>query len=148
MAMGETVLGVDDPEAVKAEWVGRLEALVGAVKTWAEASGWRTRRIAKTVTERRLGAYPVPVLLMEKDAVEVVLNPVARQIPGAAGAVDLYLAPAYDDIASLYFEDDRWVVHYAPPPDPREPRSELEIRPMPLSEETIRSILDGMAAHA
>jgi hypothetical protein len=148
MAIGETGPGIDDAEAVKAEWLSRLETLVTEVKTWAEVSGWRTRRIAKTINERRLGTYKAPVLLMEKDAVEVVLNPVARHVPGAGGAVDLYLAPAYDDIASLYFEDDRWVVHYSPPPDAREPRSELEIRPMTLSEETIRAILDGMTAHA
>jgi hypothetical protein len=50
---------------------------------------------------------------MEKDTVEVVLNPVARFVPGANGAVDLYMAPAYDDIASLYLEGDHWVLHFA-----------------------------------
>ena len=101
MATGESRPGIDNPEAVKAEWLGRLNALVGEVEGWARASGWRTRRIDKTVNERRLGTYRVPVLLMEKDTVEVVLNPVARFVPGADGAVDLYVAPAYDDIASL-----------------------------------------------
>ncbi len=148
MTVNETVSEMDDSEAMKAEWLGRLDALVGDVKTWAEESGWRTRRIGKTVNERRLGTYKVPVLLMEKDTVEAVLNPVARDMPGAAGAVDLYLAPAYDDIASLYFEDGRWVVHYAPPPDSLGPRSGLDISPMSFSSETIRAILDGMAAHA
>ena len=55
---------------------------------------------------------------MEKDTVEVVLNPVARFVPGANGAVDLYVAPAYDDIASLYLEGDHWVVHYGEPARP------------------------------
>jgi len=142
MAMGEVVPEVDDPEVVKSEWLGRLDALVGDVKTWAEASGWKTRRISKTITERRLGTYKAPVLLLEKNAVEVVLNPVARHMPGAAGAIDLYLAPAYDDIASLYFEDDHWVIHYASPTNP------IETEPLAYSEQTIRMILDGMATHA
>ena len=139
---------IDDPEAAKVEWLGRLEALVADVKRWAEASGWRTRRVTKTVDEPPLGTYKAPLLLMEKEAVEVALNPVARYVPGALGAVDLYLAPAYDDIAGLYYEGDRRVVHYRPPPDPREPRSEFEVRTMPLAEETIREILGGMLAHA
>ncbi len=148
MAIAESGPRIEDPEAVKSEWLGRLEALVRDVKGWAETAGWRTRRITKTVNERRLGKYEVPVLLMEKDAVEVVLNPVARLVPGADGAVDLYLSPAYDDIASLYFEGDHWVVHYGERPDPSATNGPVEITPRPYEEATIRAILDGMAADA
>ncbi len=146
MATREASLGIDS-DAVKREWLGRLGALVDEVKGWAQASGWRTRRIHKTVTERGLGTYQVPVLLMERDAVEVVLNPVARFVPGADGAVDLYAAPAYDDIASLYYEGHHWILHYADRPDPTATGSVIEIKPRPYSEGTIRAILDGMAAH-
>jgi hypothetical protein len=128
--------------------LGRLESLVRDVKGWAEAAGWRTRRITKTVNERQLGKYEVPVLLMEKETVEVVLNPVARLVPGSDGAVDLYLSPAYDDIASLYLEGDHWVVHYGEPSSPLATRSTVEITPRPYGEATIRAILDGMAASA
>ena len=68
---------------------------------------------------------------MEKDTVEVVLNSVARFVPGANGAVDLYVAPAYDDIASLYFEDDHWVLHYADRPDPMAPEALSKGSPSP-----------------
>jgi hypothetical protein len=138
---------IDDPETMKAEWLGRLNVLVGDVEGWARASGWRTRRIDKTVNERGLGAYKVPVLLMERNTVELVLNPVARSVPGAEGAVDLYLAPAYDDVASLYFEVDRWVVYYGERPNPAATQSVVEFTPRPYSEQTIRAILDGMAAN-
>ncbi len=147
MAPGEAMPGIDNPEAVKAEWLIRLNTLVGEVESWARASGWRTRRIDKTVNERRLGTYRVPVLLMERDTVEVVLNPVARFVPGADGAVDLYAAPAYDDIASLYFEGGQWVVHYGERPDPMVTHGVVEITPRPYDEQTIRTILDGMAAN-
>jgi hypothetical protein len=147
MAMGEARPGIDDPEAVKVEWLDRLNALVGEVEGWARASGWRTRRIAKTVNERQLGSYKVPVLLMEKDTVEVVLNPVARSVPGADGAVDLYVAPAYDDIASLYLEGDHWVVHHGERPGPMATERVVEIAPRPYGEQTIRAILDGMAVN-
>ncbi len=147
MATGEAIPGIDGADVVKAEWLGRLNSLVDEVDGWARSCGWRTRRIAKTVKERRLGTYRVPVLLMEKDTVEVVLNPVARFVPGADGAVDLYVAPAYDDIASLYFEGDHWVVQYGERPDPFAAQSVVEITPRPYTEQTICTILDGMAVN-
>ncbi len=147
MATGEARPRTEDPENVKAEWVGRLDALIDDVEGWAKMSGWHTRRIAKTVNERRLGVYKVPVLLMEKNTVEAVLNPVARYVPGAEGAVDLYVAPAYDDIASLYFEGNHWVIHCSERPDPLSTHSVVEITDRPYSEQTIRAILDGMSVN-
>ena len=137
-----------DLESVKTEWLNRLNILANDVKTWAEASGWRTRIVSKTLTERPLGSYKVPLLLMEKEAVEAVLNPVARYTPGADGAVDLYLAPAYDDIASLYFADGRWVVNHPFPVDQRGDHLPDEATTSALTEETIRKLLDEMIAHA
>jgi hypothetical protein len=60
MATGEARPEIDS-DAVKREWLDRLGTLVDDVKGWAHASGWRTRRIDKTVSERRLGSYKVPV---------------------------------------------------------------------------------------
>jgi hypothetical protein len=85
---------------------------------------------------------------MEKDTVEVALNPVSPLVPGAEGAVDLYLVPAYDDIASLDFEGGRWVVHYAAPADGTETHSMIEAQALPLSEETIIRVLNSIASHA
>lgn len=148
MTMAESESTISDAESVRGEWLDRLETLVDDVKGWAEAAGWRTRRITKSVNERQLGKYQVPVLLMEKDTVEVVLNPVARLVPGADRAVDLYLSPAYDDIASLYFEGDRWVVHYSEPPDLGTKAGAVDIPSRPYDEATIREILNGMAGGA
>ena len=86
-------------------------------------------------------------LLKEKDTIESVLNPVARFVPGADGAVDLYVAPAYDDVASLYFEGDHWVVHYGERPDPMATEGAVETTPRPYAEQTIRTILDRMTAN-
>ena len=146
MATAKT-MSTNEIEAVKKEWVSRLSNLIDTIKNSAEESGWRTRRIDKTITERELGSYKVPVLLMEKDTVEVVLNPVARFVPGAEGAVDMYLAPAYDDIASLYFEGGQWMLHYAERPNPFATQSVIEMKSRPYSNEAIIATLEGMAAN-
>ena len=146
MATAKT-MSTNEIEAVKKEWVSRLSNLIDTIKNSAEESGWRTRRIDNTITERELGTYKVPVLLMEKDTVEVVLNPVARFVPGAEGAVDMYLAPAYDDIASLYFEGGQWMLHYAERPNPFATQSVIEMKSRPYSNEAIIATLEGMAAN-
>jgi hypothetical protein len=85
---------------------------------------------------------------MEKDTVEVALNPVSPLVPGAEGAVDLYLVPAYDDIASLYFEGGQWVIHYVFPADPGGTHSLIDAEALPLSEETIIRVLSAIVSHA
>jgi hypothetical protein len=85
---------------------------------------------------------------MEKDTVEVALNPVSPLVPGAEGAVDLYLVPAYDDIASLYFEGGQWVIHYTLTANPPGPHSVTESEALPLSEEAIVRVLSAIASHA
>ena len=138
----------DDLEAVKQEWLGRLEALVTDVKGWAEQQKWRTRRALKTIREQPLGAYKAPFLLMEKDTVEVVLNPVARYMPDATGAVDFYVAPAYDDIASFYCYNDQWNVHYWEPNGSNGSSTSRETQVFPLREETILMIRTKMLENA
>ena len=95
-----------------------------------------------------LGQYDAPRLVMERerDGVTVALDPVARYVPGADGGVDLYLMPGYDDVASLYYEDSRWVVHYTRRPDPAENHSVCEGEALPYSKESILTILDAMAS--
>ena len=72
------------------------------VQTWADALGWSTRQIEVTLTDSQIGKYKAPALLLQEDAIRILLEPIGRSAPGAEGVVDLYLMPAYDDIASLY----------------------------------------------
>jgi hypothetical protein len=94
-----------------------------------------------------LGEYRAPALFMQRETVEVILNPVSRFVLGADDAVDLYLIPGYDDIASLYLVDGEWQLHYvfhnatalAKVPEPEA---------LTLNEETLIHVLDEIAVHA
>jgi hypothetical protein len=139
---------IENPEAVLARWQDGPNIVVQEVKAWVEKAGRRTRTIEKSINDRKLGKHTVPVLLMEKDAVEVALNPASPLVPGGEGAVDLYLVPAHDDIATLYFESGRWVIHYHVQPETQETPSACETELLPLSEETIIRVLNSIASHA
>jgi len=141
----ERGLRINDPEVVRAEWLERLNALAAQVKVWAEKSRWRTRIVSKPTRDSDLGRFEVPLLLLERDGVEIALNPVSRFVPGADGAVDLYVMPAYDEVAGLYIIDDEWTLYYVS--HKVEAFGIRQEEAMPLSESTLTDVLDEMAVH-
>lgn len=135
------------PEKLRDDWLSRLSDLVRDVRTWADALGWSTRQIDKKMEDSEIGEYRAPALLLQEETTRILLEPIARSAPGAEGVVDLYRMPAYDDIASLYFYDGNWHLHYMFPGT----RSVATIRDAEsklLSEETLREVLGEMRKHA
>jgi hypothetical protein len=128
-------------------WLARLSSLVGSVEGWGRELGWATRRVEKRMEDAQIGKYQAPGLLMQEGTDRLLLEPIGRSAPGAEGVVDLYLMPAYDDIASLYHSDGRWNLHYSPPNSPRV--ANLRDAPArPLSKETLQEVLTEMREHA
>ena len=101
----------DEDRTLRDAWLERLTQLVTSVRDWAEAADWATRVIQKRMEDSRLGVYKAPALLLQKETARVFLEPIARSAPGTDGVVDLYLMPAYDDIARLCFENGEWRLH-------------------------------------
>jgi hypothetical protein len=110
--------------------------------------GWSTRRVEKELDDARIGKHRIPALLLQQDTWRALLEPIGRSTAGADGVVDLYLMPAYDDIASLYYYGNQWNLHYntfhgtnAMVPVPK-------AEAMPLSKETLEKVLAEMRRHA
>ena len=151
----------DDPGAAREEietdiaarmedrsvWMDRVASLVGQVEQWAREMNWSTRRIEKTLDDIRFGRHRVPALLMQEDTCRILLEPIGRSAPGVEGVVDLYLMPAYDDIASLYFYGDRWNLHYIFP-DSKPTATVREAEALPLSKETFAKVLAELRQNA
>ena len=124
-------------------WIKRVASLVGQVEQWAREMNWSTRRVEKKLDDARIGKHQVPALLMQVETCRVLLEPVGRSAPGAEGVVDLYLMPAYDDIASLYYYNDRWNLHYMLP-GTKSVATVREAAAMPLSRETLEQVVAEM----
>jgi hypothetical protein len=90
----------------------RVKALVKQVAEWAEPHEWVTKPYPKKMRDADRQVFEIPALFLQKGTTRVLLDPVAYDVPGAEGVVDLYLMPTYDDMASLYFENgcrpNRW----------------------------------------
>lgn len=124
-------------------WLEKLQKLIKTVKQWADELGWATREIEKKMEDPEIGDYQAPALLLQRETVRLLLEPIAREAPNTDGVVDLCLMPSYDDIASLYYYDDRWNVHYF-----HGENGLLDDKAKPLSKATLRKVFDQMMAHA
>lgn len=89
---------VDNWEQVRDEWVAAVEQLVRDAEAWSQAQGWACRREQKTVTEDRLGEYSAPRLLIHSPDGRLLLDPIARHVPGALGVVEFCALPSYDSV--------------------------------------------------
>ncbi len=109
---------------------------------------WVTRRYPKKVRDDDSDVYEIPALYLQKGPTKLLLDPISYDIPGAEGAVDIYLMLAYDTTAYLMFEGEEWVLYQTFPPNPRGPYSETPARSLPMNAETINQVLDSIAEHA
>jgi hypothetical protein len=132
---------------VRRAWVGLISELVSRVETWARELGWSTRRIEKTLDDSYIGRHRVAALLMQEELCRISLEPAGREAPGADGVVDLYLMPAYDDIASLYYYGGGWHLHYLAP-EAALVASARQAAPLPVSKESLATVLEAMKRHA
>jgi hypothetical protein len=131
----------------RAAWIQRVSDLVESVEGWAKDLGWSTKRIDKKIEDTRLGNHKAAGLVMQEDAVRVLLEPISAFAPGSDGLVDLYLMPGYDDIASLYHREDGWHVHYVFPTQ-KAGAGMKEGESRPLSKKTLSVVLDELKKHA
>jgi hypothetical protein len=85
-------------ELIRAEWLGAVNKLVGDAEVWSASRHWITKRDDKEIAEDFLGTYVAPRLLIAKNASRLVLEPVARFVPGATGLADFAVLPSYDSV--------------------------------------------------
>jgi hypothetical protein len=137
---------IADWEKIRAEWLGRLDDLLGSVQQWVEEIGWSSRRIEKRLEDSQIGVYQAPALLLQEGTTRMLLEPIARFAPGVEGVVDLYEMPAYDDIATLSFGDGGWRIHYWA--DRTQAGDLFEVQPVPFSKETLYAVLAEMKKNA
>ncbi|WP_165064138.1 hypothetical protein [Paludisphaera rhizosphaerae] len=95
------------------------------------------------MSDSEVGSYQAPALLMQEATTRIILEPIARSAPGAEGVVDLYLLPAYDDIATVYGHSGKWMIQY-----PFTEAVEDEADPEPFTRERFDGVLRAMVENA
>jgi hypothetical protein len=126
----------------------RVNDLVTRFEKEIDGSEWATRRYPKKLRDEAGQIYEIPALFLQKGPIKLLLDPIGYDVPGAEGAADIYLMPAYDPGASIYFENGQWVIHRVFPPDPIETTSVVEAQALPVSVESINRVVNSIAENA
>jgi hypothetical protein len=92
-----------------AEWTGDVEELARQVRTWCDERGWAVSASEKQIEESAYGTYGVPELMIRSPSGMVYLEPVARDVAGARGRVDLLAWPSLTRMM-LVRKANRWVL--------------------------------------
>jgi hypothetical protein len=125
----------------------RVDALVNTIESLVDRSEWATRRYPKRFRDEAREPYEVTALFLQRGPVKLLVDPIGYDVPGAEGAADIYVMPAYDPAASVYFEGGRWVIHYAFAPDPGRTHSVIETQELPVSDDSLNRVLDDIVDH-
>jgi hypothetical protein len=119
---------------LRSEWLKVVDALAHQVRGWAAKKGWSVTDEQREVNEERLGVYQVPVLQIDTPRGQVILEPIARDVAGADGRVDLYAWPTHFRVKLLRSGDESWYV-----------RTDSGINwPHPWREETFVELAEGL----
>jgi hypothetical protein len=96
--------------AVRRDWLDALTGLTNDVETWCRKHDWLAHRSEKEVQETLLGAYQAPRLDILVKGTRLMLDPVARFVPGARGLVDLATWPTFEAVR-ITRGSTGWEVH-------------------------------------
>ena len=100
----------DDRATLQQEWLRDLQNLMTQVRGWCDAHGWAVHATDKPVTESKLGEYSAPTLQVRApNGTVVYVEPVARDVAGAEGLVDIYAWPSLRRF-SLMRQNGGWSV--------------------------------------
>jgi hypothetical protein len=127
----------------RAAWIEHINSLVAQVDQWAREMDWSTRRVDKKLDDTRIGKHQVTALLMQADTCRILLEPIGSSAPDVEGVADLYLMPAYDDIARLSFYGGQWHLHYT-----FQSQDPIRTEGAALSKELLGRVLTEMKANA
>lgn len=102
-------------QARRDDWVRRVAALVEQIALWSREAGWPVETGRETIEERRFGRYEAPaarVQLPKGDLPEraVLVVPVALEVPGGDGRVDVEGYPTLSRVKLLGGGDGRWTI--------------------------------------
>lgn len=107
-----------------------------------------SQRNEKRMRDETGGVYHVLSLTIFMGPMRLLLDPTGYDLPGCDGAVDLYLLPPYDPVASLYLEHGKWFIHSPAPAAEEVVARPAEWRRSALTEESIAHVLEWVAKNA
>ena len=125
-----------------------VKDLITQVEANLDDPEWVKKRYMKKMRDADRSVYEVQFLTLQKGPVRLSLDPTGYDIPGAEAAVDLYLMPTYDPLATFYNEGGHWYLHSRFLPKPENEGLVKEGRRAPFSHDTLNQVMEAIVEHA
>ena len=106
------------------------------------------RRDDKRMRDETGDVYSVQSLTIFLGPMRLLLDPNGYNVPGCDGAIDLYLLPPYDPVATLYLEHGEWFIHSPDPTAQDSITGPTEWARSALTKESIATFLESIERNA
>jgi len=90
-------------------WIARVRQAFAEIAEWARAEGWQVNEDQKTIQERIIGSYQVPVLAIHLPGGDIEIDPVGFHVMGAEGRIDVRGFPTLSRV-SLIGSSNAWTI--------------------------------------
>ena len=98
-----------DKAGARKEWLACIDKLLRQIESWVQDEGWEAAREDREITEELVGTYAAPVLKLRAPNGLLYVEPVARDVVGADGRIDVYAWPSLHRLL-LIRQEGRWSV--------------------------------------
>lgn len=95
------------------DWIARVSKLAKQVVQWGNTEGWKIEQHDKEITEELLGTYTVPEVVLRLKGGQIIVAPVALNIAGGDGRVDIEALPTLARV-KLIGGKDGWELYADP----------------------------------
>lgn len=129
-------------------FASEVEHVVRQFEAVVAAMNQLDRRDEKRMRDETGDVYSVQSLTIFLGPMRLLLDPNGYDLPGCDGAIDLYLLPPYDPVATLYLEDGKWFLHSPDLTSQESIAHPTSWKRSALTSESIANLLESIARHA
>jgi hypothetical protein len=101
---------VADWTGKKERWMKLVSDLCAEIYAWAGQREWNAHQESKTITEEHFDTYELPALIVGYPGGRLHVDPVAANIAGGEGRVDLLSYPTMNSLM-LILKNGEWKVY-------------------------------------
>lgn len=114
MSIVMTKPSLSEAQPLITEWQSLVDELLHDVESWVlteHGEEWHINLSAKTIEEESLGRYEISMMEINTTDGRLFVEPVARDVIGARGRIDLYAWPSLFRVMLLRrSQSEEWVV--------------------------------------
>jgi len=97
------------------DWQQILNDLFSKIRVWVSNRDCAVKLIDKTYEVNGSGRTTIPALLIQEEALKMIVDPIDWDPVKSESIVDLYIMPQYEDGARFFYGQNEWRLYWVDP---------------------------------